>query len=47
MIATRAEPGARMSTIVSVAHQIALAAVAPDALYDIDRSAPTLPAATE
>ena len=45
MIATRAEPGARMTTIVSVAHQIALAAVAPGALYDIDRSAATLPAA--
>jgi len=45
MIATRAEPGARISTIVSVAHQIALAALTPDALSDIDRSAPTLPAA--
>ena len=31
MIATRAEPGVRQSTIVSVAHQIALAALAPDA----------------
>src|SRR5580704_17122537 len=40
MIATRAEPGIRLSTIVSVAHQIALAALAPDSLYDIDRSAP-------
>jgi 2-methylcitrate dehydratase PrpD len=45
MIATRAEPGVRLSTIVSVAHQIALAALTPDALYEIDRSAPTLPAA--
>jgi 2-methylcitrate dehydratase PrpD len=45
MIATRAEPGARMTTIVSVAHQIALAALTPDALYDIDRSAAALPAA--
>jgi 2-methylcitrate dehydratase PrpD len=38
MIATRAEPGARQTTLVSVAHQIALAALAPDRLYDIDRS---------
>jgi 2-methylcitrate dehydratase PrpD len=41
MIATRAEPGARQSTLVSVAHQIALGAVAPKQLYDVDRSAPT------
>ena len=40
MIATRAEPGARQSTLVSVAHQIALAALAPERLYDVDRSAP-------
>ncbi len=40
MISARAEPGARQSTMVSVAHQIALAALAPDHLYDIDRSAP-------
>jgi 2-methylcitrate dehydratase PrpD len=39
MIATRAEPGARQSTMVSVAHQIALAALDPDRLYDVDRSA--------
>jgi 2-methylcitrate dehydratase PrpD len=45
MIATRAEAGIRLSTIVSVAYQIALAGLAPDALYDIDRSAPALPAA--
>jgi len=38
MISARAEPGARQSTMVSVAHQIALAASAPEALYDIDRS---------
>jgi 2-methylcitrate dehydratase PrpD len=40
MISTRAEAGVRISTIVSVAHQIALAAHQPGALYDIDRSAP-------
>jgi 2-methylcitrate dehydratase PrpD len=45
MIATRAEPGARLSTLVSVAHQIALAALAPDRLYEIDRSAPVIDAA--
>jgi 2-methylcitrate dehydratase PrpD len=39
MIATRAEPGARQSTMVSVAHQIALAAVDAERLYDVDRSA--------
>lgn len=38
MIATRAEPGARQSTMVSAAHQIALAALAPDRLYEVDRS---------
>jgi 2-methylcitrate dehydratase PrpD len=38
MISTRAEPGARQSTMVSVAHQIALAALAPERLYDVDRS---------
>jgi 2-methylcitrate dehydratase PrpD len=38
MIATRAEPGARQSTLVSVAYQIALAAFAPEQLYDVDRS---------
>ncbi len=41
MIATRAEPGARQSTMVSVAHQIALAALKPERLYDVDRSSPT------
>lgn len=40
MIATRSEPGARQSTMVSVAHQIALAALRPELLYDVDRSAP-------
>jgi 2-methylcitrate dehydratase PrpD len=40
MIATRAEPGARQSTLVSVAYQIALAALAPERLYDVDRSVP-------
>jgi 2-methylcitrate dehydratase PrpD len=40
MIATRAVPGARQSTMVSVAHQIALAALAPQRLYDVDRSTP-------
>src|SRR6185437_9629948 len=38
MIATRAEPAARQSTLVSVAHQIALAAYAPAQLHDVDRS---------
>jgi 2-methylcitrate dehydratase PrpD len=41
MIATRAEPGARQSTLVSVAYQIALAALAPERLYDVDRSTPS------
>ena len=41
MIATRAEPGARQSTMVSVAYQIALAALAPQRLYDVDRSTPS------
>jgi 2-methylcitrate dehydratase PrpD len=44
MISTRAEVGARQSTMVSVAHQIALAALKPDLLYDVDRSAPTIDA---
>ena len=43
MIATRAEPGVRQSTLVSVAYQIALAALAPERLYDVDRSAPGAP----
>ncbi len=38
MIASRAEPGARQSTLVSVAYQIALAALSPGRLYDVDRS---------
>jgi 2-methylcitrate dehydratase PrpD len=38
MIAPRAVAGARQSTIVSVAHQMALAALAPQRLYDVDRS---------
>jgi 2-methylcitrate dehydratase PrpD len=38
MIATRAVPGARQSTMVSVAHQVALAALAPERLYEVDRS---------
>jgi 2-methylcitrate dehydratase PrpD len=42
MIATRAEPGARQSTLVSVAYQIALAALAPERLYDVDRSTLTM-----
>ncbi|MGB6535344.1 MAG: MmgE/PrpD family protein [Xanthobacteraceae bacterium] len=40
MIGRRAEPGERQSTMVSVAHQIALAAIAPQRLYDVDRSMP-------
>jgi len=42
MISTRAEPGLRQSTMVSVAHQIALAALRPQLLYDVDRNAPTI-----
>jgi 2-methylcitrate dehydratase PrpD len=38
MIATRVETGARQSTMVSVAHQIALAALDAERLYDVDRS---------
>ena len=44
MIATPAEPGARQSTMVSVAHQIALAALKPERLYDVDRSTPIVDA---
>jgi 2-methylcitrate dehydratase PrpD len=40
MIATPAQAGARQSTMVSVAHQLALAALAPQRLSDVDRSAP-------
>jgi len=42
MISTRAEPGARQSTMVSVAYQIALAALSPERLYDVDRSTPAV-----
>jgi 2-methylcitrate dehydratase PrpD len=45
MISTRAEAGIRISTIVSVAHQLGLAALAPETLYDIDRSKPTIDSA--
>lgn len=45
MISTRAVPGARQSTMVSVAHQIALAALTPQSLYDVDRSTPQTSAA--
>ena len=45
MISTRAVPGARQSTMVSAAHQLALAALAPQRLYDVDRSAPHADAA--
>ena len=45
MISARAEPGARQSTMVSVAHQIALAALAPERLSEVDRSAATIDAA--
>jgi 2-methylcitrate dehydratase PrpD len=45
MIATRAVPGARQSTMVSVAHQMALGALAPQRLYDVDRGAPHADAA--
>ena len=38
MIATLAVPGARQSSLISVAHQIALAAHEPHRLYDVDRS---------
>jgi 2-methylcitrate dehydratase PrpD len=47
MIATRAEPGVRLSTLVSVANQIALAALAPERLYDVDRSSPHIDAAVK
>jgi 2-methylcitrate dehydratase PrpD len=40
MIATPAQAGARQSTMVSVAHQLALAALMPQRLSDVDRSAP-------
>ena len=44
MIGTRAEPGARQSTLVSIAHQFALVAFEPQQLYDIDRSVPAVSA---
>jgi 2-methylcitrate dehydratase PrpD len=40
MIAMPAQAGARQSTMVSVAHQLALAALAPQRLSDVDRSSP-------
>jgi 2-methylcitrate dehydratase PrpD len=40
MISARAVPGARQSTLVSAAYQIALAALAPERLSDVDRSVP-------
>ena len=39
MLSTRAEPGARQTTLVSVAHQVALCTLAPMQLFDVDRSA--------
>jgi len=44
MISTRAEAGVRQSTMVSVAHQIALAARKPQLLYDVERTAPAIDA---
>src|ERR1700730_10053978 len=37
MIRTKAQPHARSSTLVSAAHQLALAAWKPEGLYDVDR----------
>jgi 2-methylcitrate dehydratase PrpD len=45
MLSTKAEPGVRQSTLVSVAHQIALSALAPLQLFDVDRSAAVIDAA--
>jgi 2-methylcitrate dehydratase PrpD len=45
MISTRAEPGARQSTMVSVAHQIGLTATEMERLYDVDRSSTMVDAA--
>ena len=42
MLSTRAQPGARQTTFVSISHQIALCAVAPMQLFDVDRSAPAI-----
>ena len=39
MLSTKAEAGSRQSTLVSVAHQIALCALEPMQLFDVDRSA--------
>lgn len=48
MLSTKAEPGSRQSTLVSVAHQIALCALAPMQLFDVDRSAAAIdPAITQ
>jgi 2-methylcitrate dehydratase PrpD len=38
MIRTKARPHARSSTLVSAAHQLALAAWKPEGLYDVDRA---------
>jgi 2-methylcitrate dehydratase PrpD len=40
MIRIKAVSGVRSSTLVSVAHQLAMAAYEPDGLYDVDRSRP-------
>jgi 2-methylcitrate dehydratase PrpD len=45
MLSTKVEPGSRQSTLVSVAHQIGLCALAPMQLFDVDRSAAAIDAA--
>jgi 2-methylcitrate dehydratase PrpD len=45
MLSTKVEPGSRQSTLVSVAHQIALCTLAPMKLFDVDRSAAAIDAA--
>jgi 2-methylcitrate dehydratase PrpD len=45
MISTRAVPGARQSTMVSVAHQIGLTATEMERLYEVDRSSTEMDAA--
>ncbi len=45
MLSTKVEPGSRQSTLVSVAHQIGLCALAPMQLFDVDRSAAAVDAA--
>ncbi len=48
MLSTKAVPGARQTTLVSVAHQIGVCAHAPMQLFDVDRSAPAIdPAVAE